>query len=119
MAEGLKRGDLIIVSLPGDYGKPRPAVIVQEIEDTPLETVVICPLTSTLIAAGPVRPTITPATANGLVVTSQVMVDKITTTRIEKAGRRIGALSSADLEAIDLSLAKLLGLRKHTGASLG
>ncbi|MFC4487892.1 type II toxin-antitoxin system PemK/MazF family toxin, partial [Tepidiphilus baoligensis] len=25
----MQRGDLVTVSLPGDYGKPRPALIVQ------------------------------------------------------------------------------------------
>jgi hypothetical protein len=38
--------------------------------------------------------------------------------KVEKAGQRIGALSSSDLEAVDLSLATLLGLRKHTGSSV-
>ena len=119
MAEGLKRGDVIVVSLPGDYGKPRPAVVVQQLEDTFIETVIICPLTSTLIAPGPVRPTITPESANGLRIASQVMVDKITTVKMEKAGQRIGALSSSDMQAIDLSLATLLGLRETTVPSIG
>ncbi|MGA9549823.1 MAG: type II toxin-antitoxin system PemK/MazF family toxin, partial [Rhodomicrobium sp.] len=25
----MKRGDIVIVSAPGDYGKPRPAVVIQ------------------------------------------------------------------------------------------
>jgi hypothetical protein len=25
----MRRGDLVVVSLPGDYGKPRPALVVQ------------------------------------------------------------------------------------------
>lgn len=110
MAEGLKRGDLILVSLPGDYGKPRPAAVVQQMDDTPTDSVIVCPLTSKLIASGPVRPMIAPDSANGLRLASQAMVDKITTLKIEKAGQKIGSLSSADMKAIERSLTKLLGL---------
>jgi mRNA-degrading endonuclease toxin of MazEF toxin-antitoxin module len=47
------------------------------------------------------------------------MVDKITTVKMEKPGQRIGALSSSDMQATDLSLATLLGLRKTTVPSIG
>ena len=42
----MKRGELVTVSVPGDYGKPRPAVVIQpdELEDT--DSVVLCLLTT-------------------------------------------------------------------------
>ena len=42
----MKRGDVITVALSGDYGKPRPAVVIQS--DTLLETesVLVCLITS-------------------------------------------------------------------------
>ena len=48
----MKRGDVVIVGAAGDYGKPRPAVIVQT--DSFPEThasVVICQMTSELVDA--------------------------------------------------------------------
>ena len=42
----MQRGDLVTVSLQGDYGKPRPALIVQSDLLTDLESVVLCPVTS-------------------------------------------------------------------------
>src|SRR3546814_6495063 len=42
----VKRGDIVAVSLQGDYGKPRPALIVQSNLLAELESLVICPITS-------------------------------------------------------------------------
>lgn len=44
----MQRGDLVMVSLQGDYGKPRPALVVQSDLLTDLESVVLCPVTSDL-----------------------------------------------------------------------
>src|SRR3546814_17627805 len=41
----VKRGDIVAVSLHGDYGKPRPALIVQSNLLGELESLVICPIT--------------------------------------------------------------------------
>src|SRR6266851_6356756 len=48
----MSRGDVVIVAAPGDYGKSRPAVIVQSnaIPDSHA-SVVICPMTSELAEA--------------------------------------------------------------------
>ena len=48
----MSRGELVIVATPGDYGKPRPAVIVQSnaIPESHA-SVVICPMTSDLADA--------------------------------------------------------------------
>ena len=44
---GVKRGDIVTVAAPGDYGKPRPAVIVQSnfLNDTHA-SIMLCLLTS-------------------------------------------------------------------------
>jgi mRNA interferase MazF len=43
MAEILKRGDIVVVAAPGDYGKPRPAVVVQAdaLTEAGLQSVVV------------------------------------------------------------------------------
>ena len=110
MAQGLKRGDLFLVALPGDYGKPRPAVIVQDMSEGPAASIIVCPCTSMLIAAGPVRPLIQPDPENGLRVPSQVMVDKINVVASSKAKPAIGSLAAKDMHAVDKALAKLLRL---------
>ena len=48
----ITRGDVVLVVAPGDYGKPRPAVVVQSDLFNPTHaSVVVCPVTSDLIDA--------------------------------------------------------------------
>src|SRR3546814_15632301 len=71
----VKRGDIVAVSLQGDYGNPRPALIVQSNLLADLESLVICPITSAVRDAA-LRIPVEPHNDNGLRVLSQVMVDK-------------------------------------------
>ena len=70
----------------------------------------VLPLTSDLRNAPLVRVTIEPQTTNGLLKSSQVMVDKAVTVPRSKIGRRIGAADGATLMAVDAALARFLGL---------
>jgi mRNA interferase MazF len=104
------RGDLVIVAAPGDYGKPRPAVIVQS-NAIPVShaSVVICPMTSELVETD-FRITIEPGPETGLRVRSQVMADKPVTIRRERIGQRIGQLEAADMARLNVALAFVMGL---------
>jgi mRNA interferase MazF len=104
------RGDVVVVAAPGDYGKPRPAVVVQSnaIPDNHA-SVVICPMTSELVEAD-FRITIEPGPQTGLRVRSQVMADKPVTVRRERIGRRIGQLEGADMTRLNVALALVMGL---------
>ena len=106
----MSRGDLVIVAAPGDYGKPRPAVIVQS-NAIPVShaSVVICPMTSELVEAD-FRITIEPGPETGLRDRSQVMADKPATVRRERIGRRIGQLGAADMARLNVALALVMGL---------
>lgn len=107
----MSRGDVVIVAAPGDYGKPRPAVIVQT--DAFPEThasVVVCQLTSDLSDAPDFRVTIEPSRETGLRTRSQVMADKPVTIRRERVGKRIGRLSTADMARLNVALAFVMGL---------
>lgn len=42
----MKRGDIVTVALQGDYGKPRPAVVIQSDWIDATESVLVCLLTS-------------------------------------------------------------------------
>ncbi len=107
----MRRGDIVTVAAAGDYGKPRPAVIVQT--DALPEThasVVICQLTSELVDAADFRVTIMPTAENGLRIASQVMADKPVTIRRTRVGRHIGKLDVADLARVNTALAFVVGL---------
>jgi mRNA interferase MazF len=83
----MRRGDLVTVDATGDYGKPRPAVIVQtDAFPENHASVVVCQLTSDLVDAPDFRVTIEPKPENGLRLKSQVMADKPVTVRRERIG---------------------------------
>ena len=107
----MQRGDVVTVAATGDYGKPRPAVIVQS--DAFPEThasVVICQLTSELADAPDFRVMIEPTRENGLRLRSQAMADKTITVSRERLGQKIGRLGTQDMTRLGIALAFVLGL---------
>ena len=107
----MKRGDVVIVAAAGDYGKPRPAVIVQT-DAFPAEhgSVVLCQMTSDLADAPDFRITIEPHVGNGLKHRSQIMADKPVTIRRERIGQIIGHLTTDEVLRLDVALAFVMGL---------
>ena len=107
----MRRGDVVTVAAAGDYGKPRPAVIVQT-DALPIEhaSVVVCQMTSECSEALDFRVTIGPSQNNGLRVISQVMADKPVTIRRERIGRKIGHLDDKDISRLNIALAFVVGL---------
>jgi mRNA interferase MazF len=103
-----QRGDLVTVSLPGDYGKPRPALIVQSDLLTDLDSIVLCPITSELRSAV-FRVTVEPNPANGLRALSQVMVDKLSTLPRAKISDPFGHLDSERMKAVERALLLVIG----------
>src|ERR1700676_4253893 len=106
----VKRGDLVIVVLPGDYGKPRPALIVQSDAFDEIVSLTVLPLTSDLQPAPLVRLTIEPTPGNGLERRSQIMIDKAATVLRAKIGRHIGRVDSTIMRAVDRALLQFLEL---------
>ena len=107
----MRRGDVVEVAASGDYGKPRPAVIVQT--DAFPEThasVLICQLTSEVVDAPDFRITIDPSETNGLKARSQIMADKPVTVRRARIGQSIGRLEDGDLGRLNVALAFVMGL---------
>ena len=107
----MQRGDVVTVAAAGDYGKPRPAVIVQT-DAFPGNhvSVVVCQLTSELADAPDFRVTIEPELENGLRLKSQVMADKPVTVRRERIGQKIGHLGDHDMARLGIALAFVFGL---------
>ncbi|MCX8086562.1 MAG: type II toxin-antitoxin system PemK/MazF family toxin [Rhodocyclaceae bacterium] len=108
----MRRGDLVTVALPGDYGKPRPALVIQSDSFSEHSSVTVLPVTSTLVAAPLLRVTVQPNAENGLHKPSQVMVDKAMTVRRDRLGPVFGHLDAATLVEIERCLALFLGIAK-------
>jgi mRNA interferase MazF len=106
----MNRGDLVTVALPGAYGKPRPAVVVQADRFNHLGSITFLPFTSDLLPAEISRIMIYPTAENGLQTPSQVMADKCSTLPLTKVGAVFGRLDDNAMGRIDRALAAFLGL---------
>jgi mRNA interferase MazF len=104
-----KRGDLVTVSLSGDYGKPRPALVIQNDLLDELDSVVLCPVTSDMRTAD-FRVTLEPTPSNGLRQISQVMVDKLSTLPRHKVGETFGRLEVEKMRAVDRAMMLVIGV---------
>jgi mRNA interferase MazF len=105
----MTRGDLAVAILPGNYGKPRPVLIVQSDIFPDTESVTVLPLTTDLREIPIFRVIVEPSDANGLKERSQVMVDKAHTLRRGKISYVFGRLDLDDQITINRALALFLG----------
>lgn len=108
----MQRGDLVSIATQGDFGKPRPALVVQSNWFAKHPSVTLLPMTSTLLDSPMARVTIQPSAMNGLEKISQVMVDKATTVRRDKIGPVMGQLEPDRMLEIERCLAVFLGIAK-------
>ena len=103
--------DVVTCALSGDYGKPRPCLIVQNTTFNELHSsVVICPITSHIEKEIVFRPTLLPDPDNGLEKLSQIMIDKITTIKKDKIGQVLGCISIHKQNEVILALKLWLGI---------
>jgi mRNA interferase MazF len=100
---------LVTVSLQGDYGKPRPALVIQSDLLADLESIVLCPVTSDLRNAA-FRVTVEPNPANGLRTLSQIMADKLATLPRAKISDPFGRLDEERMKAVDRALLLVIGV---------
>ena len=106
-----QRGDVVVCVLSGDYGKPRPAVVVQSDLFNPTHaSITVCPITTHLLDAPLFRLSLEPSGENGLRTASQIMVDKISTLKVEKARQNIGHLAESQIEEMNNALRLWLDL---------
>lgn len=108
----MHRGDLVPVAIQGDFGKPRPALIVQSDLFNAHESVTVLPVTSSTVDAPLLRVTVTPSPQNGLRQASQIMVDKAVTVRRDKLGRVFGHIEADTLLEVERCMAVFLGVAK-------
>jgi len=105
----MRRGDLVTVAMSGDFGKPRPALIIQSEQFDKTATVTVLLLSSTLVDAPLMRLTIDPTPGNGLRKVSQIMIDKAMTVRRDRLGEMIGHVEQETMIAVNRSLALFFG----------
>jgi mRNA interferase MazF len=106
----IRRGDLVLAAIPGDYGKLRPVLVLQDDAFDAVPSVTVLPLTSDLLEFPLVRLNVDATSENGLQRRSQIMVDKAGTVRRDKIGRQIGRLDPVTMRAASTALRKFLGL---------
>ena len=101
----MRRGDVVVVAMRGDYGKPRPALIVQSDLFDEHPSVTLLPITSDIRLELPLfRLALEPSETSGIQRESQVMVDKLVSVPRDKIGGVVGHLGDADMLRVTRAL---------------
>jgi len=108
----MMRGDLVTIAMQGDFGKPRPALVIQANQFSEHSSATVLPITSALVAAPLLRVAVQLSAENGLQKPSQVMVDKAMTVKRDKIGPVFGRIDADALVEIERCLAVFLGIAK-------
>lgn len=106
----MKRGDIVTVAAPGDFGKPRPALVIQSFAELSPERITLLLITGDLLRLPSLRVPVDPTPQNGLLIPSEVAVDNIQTLAVRKIGRVIGEIDSTTMELVEEALLRHLGL---------
>ena len=108
----MRRGDFVTIAMQGDFGKPRPALVVQSDAFDAHATVTVLLVSSLLVETPLFRVTVQPDDKNGLRNPSQVMVDKAMTIKRDKLGDVFGSASDELMLSVSRSLAVFLGIAR-------
>lgn len=108
----MMRGDFVTIAMPGDFGKPRPALVIQADQFDEQATATVLLVSSTLVNAPLFRITVQPSEGNGLQKPSQVMVDKAMTVKRDRLGQPFGRIDADAMVEVERCLAVFLGIAK-------
>ncbi|MFG1404225.1 type II toxin-antitoxin system PemK/MazF family toxin [Xanthobacter sediminis] len=106
----MRRGDLVTVAASGDFGKPRPALVIQADHFDQTGSVTVVLVTSMPVDAPLIRLSVAPEAQTGLPRPSQVMIDKTISVRRDKVGPVFGHLDGGTMLAVSRLLAVFLGI---------
>lgn len=106
----MRRGDLVTIALQGDFGKPRPALVIQSDLFDEHPSITVLPVTGDLRETPLFRIRVEPDASNGLQKSSDIMVDKAQSVPRERIGDVFGHVSEEHLLAVSRSLAVFLGV---------
>jgi len=108
----MRRGDFVTVAMQGDFGKPRPALVVQANLFNEHSTVTVLLVSTTPVDAPLLRMSVQPSAENGLQKPSQVMVDKAMTVKRDKLGPAFGHIDADAMVEVERCLAVFMGIAK-------
>lgn len=108
----MSRGDFVTIAMQSDFGKPRPALVIQSDQFNEHATVTVLLVSGTLVDAPLLRVVIQPSEINGLQKPSQVMIDKAMTVKRDKLGEAFGSASDEVMLEVGRCLAVFLGIAK-------
>lgn len=108
----MTRGDFVTVAMQGDFGKLRPALVIQADQFGEHVTVTVLLVSGTLVDAPLLRITVQPSEENGLRKPSQIMVDKAMTVRRDRLGPVFGRIDANMMVEVERCLAVFLGIAK-------
>ena len=109
--EDLPRGTVVIVSVPGEFGKPRPAVVVQDTRLTRLmESVGIALITTSERGGRHLRIKVEPTRENALRATSRIMADKLFSLHKHRVHQIVGRMDDFTMRRVDEALKTILSL---------
>ena len=106
----MKRGQIVTVATQGDYGEPRPAVVIQSDWLSDTDSILVCLITTVQRDAQFYRFDLPADELTGLQKPSQIMVEKITAVRREKCGATIGSIDATALISLNRLLALMIGV---------
>ena len=107
----MRRGSIVTIALQGDFGKPRPALVLQsDVFNDIHATITVALISSSLVQAPIFRLDVTPNKQNGLSKESQIQIDKMMSIRKERIGAVIGEIDESILVRVNRALALWLGL---------
>jgi mRNA interferase MazF len=106
----MKRGEVRVLRSDGYAGKARPAVIVQSDKLDTFGSVVLCLFTTFESTHVPTRVSIVADKTNGLTKNSFVMTEKLVTVPRDEVGKKVGILTSGDMQLISQKLRAVLGI---------
>lgn len=108
----MNRGDFVTIAMQGDFGKPRPALVIQSERFNEHATVTVLLVSSTLVDAPLFRVSVQPDKINNMQKSSQVMVDKAMTVKRDKLGAAFGSASDKVMLEVGRCLAVFLGIAR-------
>ena len=97
------------MALPGDYGKPRPAIVIQSDRLPATDSILVCLSTTSRRDLPLYRLPVDPSLRNGLSHPSDIMADKVMAVARNKVGTAIGSLEPEQLAQLTLMLTSLIG----------
>ena len=107
----MKRGEIVTIAIQGDFGKPRPALVIQaDIFNETHPSISVLLVSSELINAPLFRIDVLPNADNGLNKHCQIQVDKPMTVKRERIGNVIGKLDDAMMLQINRAIMVWMGL---------